>query len=631
MNHIQPLPSLLPSTNKQMAPLSSDLRTVTAHLDTITVRLPNPMHELSSFRMADVVFSISEATILVNSHLPSSFLAGEIATHNIGHDFPHDSSDISCSWKHHRLPTVFRMQINLSDCNALILPVQAYSLNKSERAFCNLISPTNVTVMISLEHDTTLTSPKETTTASPTLQQLLILSVLIQKLELNVEMRNLYYALETIHYHAENVIHASNMVGNADGRGPVATESSVKNSSSSIICIHIPDVEVLLWCDKTHSSDQLIHIQLCRLLVRQFEFGIETENEMQVHKFYYKTLSVDVCDRGFKMVKVISIGDATSTVDEAYFSCFPNNTTRSRKSGFLFRKESDRLSAALSVEVESLLFVELNVMAIEFFLDLVPQSLLSHVFIGHSSQIGKTLLGSALMSTGIKVSDLLGSNDQLNTREKTSVENSLFRLTIHRLILHVSVRNEVSFGLSCSDVEIASGVTDIIAGVVEKNCGNGGLTWLKAYHLSGRENSQTIPFRSFYLMRSTHGVLRVPGNEIIIPLSRINWSSPVGLREDSTAPPFDVFGLGDLFHTFMVLGMSFSTLYFKLYNLTPQIGSDDFSLASAQIHDSVGSYHCKMHDLIIQLQKEVDRLRSLVFSKENERVGALAMGEFWCA
>jgi hypothetical protein len=78
----------------------------------------------------------------------------------------------------------------------------------------------------------------------------------------------------------------------------------------------------------------------------------------------------------------------------------------------------------------------------------------------------------------------------------------------------------------------------------------------------------------------------------------------------------------------MVLGMPFSTLYFKLYTLTPQIDSDDFSLASAQIHDSIGSYHCKMHDLMIQLHNEVDRLRFSVFSKEKERVGALALGEF---
>lgn len=647
MNHIQPLPSLLPSTNKQTAPLSSDLRTVTAHLDSITVRLPNPMHELSSFRMADVLFSISEATILVNSHLPSSFLSGEIATHNIGHDFPHDSSDLSCNRKHHRLPTVFRMQISLSDCHALILPMQAYSLDKSERAFCNLIAPTDVTVMISLENDTTLSSPKGTTTASPTLQQFLILSVLIQKLQLNVELRNIYYALETIHYHAENVIHAINMVRNANGRALVATESYVDNieeASSSIVCIHIPDVEVLVWCDQANSSDQFKHIELCRLRVCQFEFGIETKNMsmhghekiFSKHKCFYKTLSVEVCDRGLKMVKVISFGDANSMVDTACFSCFPNNTTKSWKGGFRMRKEciesADEMSSALSVEFGSLLSVELNVRVIEYFLGLVPQSLLTPVFIGHSSQIGKTLLGSALMSTGIKVTNLLGSNDQLNTVEKTSAENSLFRLTIHRLILHISVKKEVSFGLSCSDVEIASGITDIIAGehlrVIEKNCGNGRLTWLKAYHLSGEENTQTIPSRTFYLMRSTHGVFRFPSNEIVVPMSRINWSSPVGLREDSTAPPFDLLGLGDLIHTFMVLGMPFSTLYFKLYTLTPQIDSDDFSLASAQIHDSIGSYHCKMHDLMIQLHNEVDRLRFSVFSKEKERVGALALGEF---
>jgi len=70
-----------------------------------------------------------------------------------------------------------------------------------------------------------------------------------------------------------------------------------------------------------------------------------------------------------------------------------------------------------------------------------------------------------------------------------------------------------------------------------------------------------------------------------------------------------------------------SSLYFKLYKLSPQNGSaqSDFSLAATRLHNSIGSYHCKMNNIIGQMNAEVDRLRKAVFSKENERVGALAL------
>ena len=87
-DHVQPLPSLYPSSSKQ-SPLSSELRSITAHFDSVTVRLPNPMRDISSFRMADVIFSISEATILVSSDLPSSFLSGVVAAENNDNTFPH--------------------------------------------------------------------------------------------------------------------------------------------------------------------------------------------------------------------------------------------------------------------------------------------------------------------------------------------------------------------------------------------------------------------------------------------------------------------------------------------------------------------------------------------------------------
>ncbi len=94
-DHIQPLPSLYPSSSKQ-SPLSSDLRNVTLHAGSITLKLPNPMHDLSCFTMADTIFTIAEATVLISSDLPASFLVGEVATENSSHGFPHDPSDISC-------------------------------------------------------------------------------------------------------------------------------------------------------------------------------------------------------------------------------------------------------------------------------------------------------------------------------------------------------------------------------------------------------------------------------------------------------------------------------------------------------------------------------------------------------
>ena len=183
--------------------------------------------------------------------------------------------------------------------------------------------------------------------------------------------------------------------------------------------------------------------------------------------------------------------------------------------------------------------------------------------------------------------------------------------------------------LSLSNIEAAAGVAKDISShprITEKNCGNGNRTWLKAFYLLGEEKTTT---NDFYVLRSTYRVIRAGSNEVIVPTSSINWSSPVGLGGHANAPPFDVFALKHLIMSFMDLGMPFSSLYFKLYKLSPRVESEqDFSLASSRLHDSIGRYHCKTYEIIQQLNAEVDRLRCTVFSKENERIGALAMGKF---
>jgi len=167
--------------------------------------------------------------------------------------------------------------------------------------------------------------------------------------------------------------------------------------------------------------------------------------ETIVYKCVYKSLLVEICsrldERAFKMVEILSFGRVPSSsnmVENASSPSFPN-VSRSLKRGCSLRAENDSAdgSSALALEIASPLFVDLNINAIECFLNLVPQSLLSSVFVGSSSRIGKTLLGSALMSIGLKVAELLPSN-QLGPREpeiSDGVDNSLFRLSIHQLIV----------------------------------------------------------------------------------------------------------------------------------------------------------------------------------------------------
>jgi hypothetical protein len=659
-NHVQPLPSLYPSSRKRSAP-SSELRSVTAHFDSITFRLPNPMQDLATFRMSDVIFSISEATILVSSDLPPSFLSGDITPENSEHDFPHDPADISSIAvrqatdirAHPDHETKFRMQVSLFDCQVSILPVHAYSLEKKELASCNLIAPTNVTVLMSLEDKEAQQSSKDTNQSNARTSKSLVLSVLVQKLEFNVVLRNIYYALETVHYHAESVINAFSSSGNVDRCVPAVSDSATdiaeEIATTSIICIHVPDVEILVWDDQTHAPDQRKHTLLCRVKAGQFEFGMECNHtqshveEATVYKCFFKSLLVEICSRldehAFKMVEILSFGRTTPSSNMVEKACFyfPNDVTGSLKRGFILRAEyesAESISSALALEIASPLFVDLNINAIECFLNLMPQCLLSSVFVGSSSRIGKTLLGSALMSIGSKVSEILRSNrsDPREPEISDGMDNSFFRISIHQLIVLVPSNNESSFVLSLSDVEVAAGTAkDIVSHpcVAKKNCGNGNRTWLGEFYLLGEEKTRSHA-GTFYVLRSSYGVLRVASNEIIVPASSINWSSPVGLGGYSNAPPFDIFAMKDLILSFMHLGMPFSSLYFKLYKLSPNSAesAQDFSLASSRLHDSIGSYHCKIHDVIGQLNAEVDRLRCKVFSKEIERVGALAMGKF---
>mmetsp|Transcript_8790 Transcript_8790/g.18589 ORF Transcript_8790/g.18589 Transcript_8790/m.18589 type:complete len:323 (-) Transcript_8790:471-1439(-) len=300
-------------------------------------------------------------------------------------------------------------------------------------------------------------------------------------------------------------------------------------------------------------------------------------------------------------------------------------------------------TSANAVEIASPLIVDLNISTIEFFLNLVVECLLAPVFVGpqsHVSQIGQTPLGSSLWATASKTVSIFSSlrTKQVAAGNSVAGSNSLFRLSLHRLLLLVPSNGESgghdSFGLLFSDVLAAGGDslhTDLdtpssYRRIAEKHCGYDGQTWL--FYLA----KGMTPSKTFYALRSKHSLLGIgyPENiSIVIPESNINWSLPIGLDGYSSAPPFEVFAMKDLGMSLMVGAYPLSSLYFKLYKLSPQNASaqSEFSSAATRLHNSIGSYHCKMHDIMVQMNAEVDRLRNAVFCKENERVGALALGE----
>ncbi|KAL7553767.1 hypothetical protein ACHAWF_017089 [Thalassiosira exigua] len=698
--HLQPLPSLYPaSSSGKQSPLSSELRSVTAHFDSITVKLPNPTDDISSFRMADVIFSISEATLLVSNDLPSSFLSGVVAAENTLHDFPHDPSDISCTTAvvSDEQMTTFRLQMSVTGCGLRVMPVHSYALRQDDCGFCDLIAPTNVTMILSLEHKDSQESPDQQLEANQTiactLQQSLILSLLVHQIASNIELRSLSGALETLKYHAEKILKEEPPSGDVDKSKtveskPIGEGIAAGCNAFSTICIHVPDVELNLWgepsprdhstevCGVTSSKTEPNHTLLCRVKGSQFEFGMEfSTKEAQkgsVYKCGLSAMSAEIaCSRGvggdgavLEMVKVVSMesknSNGSNLVRRAFEFCFSDVGAVSEK-GFLLRSESEASISASAVEISSPLVVDLDTGAIEFFLNLVVKCLLAPVFIGSkigsNEIISQMPLGSAMWSAGLKLYDLFSSPPAEPGDTETIGEggNTLFRICLDRLLVLVpppdGSETSGTFGLIFGDIDIAVGEspTNFYAGdtasasrdnsrgqgchrVVKKHCGRG-QTWLKEFDFLGKGTSEN---NTFYVLRSKQSMLDVGcpiqalnGSHTfksLVPELTINWSLPEGVGGCS-APPFDLFAVTDLGMTFMNMGMPLSSVYFKLYNLSPKNESEQskFTAAATRLHNSIGSYHNSIHNIIDRMNAEMDKMKNALFSKEYERIGALAL------
>lgn len=238
----------------------------------------------------------------------------------------------------------------------------------------------------------------------------------------------------------------------------------------------------------------------------------------------------------------------------------------------------------------------------------------------------------------MKISALFESPCLELVKAQTSdqVGNLLYRLTLDRLLVLVPFEDQLedrcSFGMFFGDIKTSFGgiIKNGKDNMLGKRCGHGDLTWRNEFHLStGEEPTKIVA----YALRLRHTLIKVTGQRsnhrfnTILPESSINWSLPIA-SGSSTAPPFDIFAIKDLSLSLMKMGMPLSSLYFKLYKLSPQQESNgpSFLLQAARLHNSVGSYHHKINVIIGGMASEIDRLKEAVFNKENERIGALAIG-----
>jgi len=634
-DYLQPLPAIYLSRGTSSSLPSSELRSVTAHLSSITIRLPNPGESISSFGMADVICGFTEATIIVSSDLPKSFLSGQImACENGNPDFPNDPTDISCSLEESyqtsssETCTIFRMQVSVTNFSVDILPIHQ-SLRRDNSNVKSLIAPTNMTLMTSLEQ---IGAKK----------QAIIVSVLLQELESNIHLRLLCGALQTFKYHALNIMLRPNAPSIIDDSVSLKNDVGDKNVSL-VVCCHVPDIVMQCWGDNSDLQS------LFQVKVKQFELGSEsiTGNieRGSVVKVLCDYVSVEVCSDE-DMVELLSIGSETSHIiaigQIAAESCaLSNNAQKSRDNGGLSLRIERQCDAggsmpslSCAIDNRSPLAISISLNGLEVFLTKVVAAL-SLPVLEHNASIA---IGSSIFSSIHQLSSTFGSSQvdsDSSVCHEERARNTLMRFFLSRIVLLLEVSDEKSFLLLLNDVELASGQYDKIASLtadshgdlfVCKYCGGDNQTWLDTYHLIDQDTKKASDV--FYALKLQHTVMSVlTGNnfDIVIPTSVVDYRFPIPKGGSSKPSLIDVNSMKKMMRHSMKVGKSLSSSYYKLYSMLHATLSSHFSPTALRLYALIGDYHEKMQAVIREMNSELHLLREGIFSKERERIGALAL------
>ena len=637
-DYIQPLPTLYHSrgiSSPSTFP-STELRSITAHLGTITIRLPNPGDGISSFGMSDVICGFTEATIIVSSNLPKSFLSGKImASENNNPGFPNDPTDMSCSLGAHQasssdVSTQFRMQLSVQNFSVDIVPMHRHESNG-----ISVVAPTNVTLMTCLEQNG--------------INQNIIVSILLQELESNINLRQLCGALQTLNYHASNIIskHIHSVSSHDDGN--IADNNDGENGNATVsltLCFHMPSFNLKCWGEDSDNNDQLLlHAQ-----ANQIELGSESVRDNFAHrnvmKVVLETFSVKICSES-DIVELISVGSNTSEVlalgkiASGSSSSSPNEMKKKfDNSGLSLRvehqcdgKDSDTMSSlSCAMDCTSSLALSLSLTGIEVFLKKVVDALSlpvleqsKNISIGNSTCSSIHQLCS-IFESGRDGSDAASDNDELT-------RNTMMRLFLSDAVIVVEISDEKSFLLLMNDSEIASGQYDKIAALdngasdenllVCKHCGGSNQSWIDAYHMIDNDKNEASDI--FYALGSKFTVMSILTRnnfDTVVPTNAVDYRFPIPKGGVSTASSVDVSSMKKMMGRFIKIGSSFSSSYFSLYSMMDR---EDLSTTATRFHSMISIYHKTMQDVISGMNAEVQSLRRGVFFKERERFGALAL------
>jgi hypothetical protein len=630
---LQPIPSWYGSAGGKLSSLSSDLRSVTARFGGIIVRMPSPVYSFSSCGTADVICSVSSATILVTSQLPAGFLTGTITDSDGEATFPNDKHDFSCQDIEQLISNTsntFRMQITLLDfaLKAVPIPLLTSATNDDHKNY--LIAPTKITSMLSLQHSDSILSNN---VGHPSLtSQFLQVSVLIQSLQSNAVIERALCVSSTLNYHLTGIMrHAQKRVHchpTAANNAKLAVAASSESSTMvMVVCLHTPEISLNL---SSIRADQSNALKLCSLKLRRMEFGAETTCVMDEgclktlaanKKCIIGGLSIQTVTKNCELVDLMTIGIQ---------SLIKDSSSESEEESIMMRAcqslhDPNLIISTIAVDVSSPLSIQMNIDAIQTFYDVAIKALTAPVyFYTKSGQDRYETYTQSTMTALLSIIDTsapLTSPAYVETFTSSSKAETLFtRLLISNASVQISdtaaANTDARFLLSFNDVDLIVGrlseICQLEHPIFTYQCGRGN-HWR---NIVG-EISTTD---TFYSLKSTQSLVSIDEcNKDIIPAFPIDWNSIQGDEK-----------VKNMIDTSISIGTLMSYLGMKFYFMIPGPSSKARVASSTrELHGAIAKYHSRMLGLLSNSETKIEQLRLLLFSKERERVGMMAICEFF--
>lgn len=671
-NHLQPLPAWF--ANGKMSALSSDLRSITARVGPVTIRVPNPLLSHNCFSMADVTLRMSEASMLVSSSLPKSFLSGTwiSAAEGAFVDFPNSPTDPSC------LPdpegednlTKFRVQVKLRnvECRHRLF---GQGLDNDTNGLNNLLCPTNLSMMMSLENRESTVDGSNGINLPAPMNQSLVISVLIPRMITNLEPCSLYGALETIRHHAfgvleggdsnsyaedaRNVCPMTQPVTQIEGVSGPKEQPTIPNRKVCVVCVHLPHTEVNLWGNGHDKSAE--HSLLSRLVMKAVELGFESfttdDRDSDISKICLGSLCIEVCKQAVlssEMTEILSLGKEGALMNDVCGLCSCDKRELDESDGLMIRIDhgfdNSYLKTAHSGEITAPLTISLDTSVWDHFFDVAATSLSKPVFVLKSSTIVPQSVGRAALASMAQLASVFFNSPTADTEKFEQIDRKrmefLTRLFLSRLFVILPRPDSRSnFGLLFRDFEAAIGQYHFLDSTVRSHslgdsyCGKGYKTWRSSF------DTETVGDDSnFYVLKSNQTILSISlpsiastdelshQMSIIVPSFDVELSSLFKkyMKFSDEGPTLDAGIMADLLKSLSCVGMSF----FSLIQASPDssgVSSSSTSSTLKSLAESLEKYHSKFLLSMDSLQNEVESLRHRIFIKERERIGALALGK----